>query len=690
MKQEGLNHNYAKNKDFAEEVMIDLLESWKSVKREREAREEVWHESYRSWSIPNDGSDRAYQGMANLNVPQLRKEVETMARRIYKGLLPEDYLKAEPNELQYEDLTIVNTQLVRHYYDNVIQIKKYIMPWIKQGVLYGTSPIRQYWCKKENEMLFRKRVPQMSQDGTIEFKYEITKDLVTLYNAPKLRAEDMFTHWVYPHTASNPSEIERAFSLTKVSKYDLLMKKERGTAYFDKTVLEQGKKVDFDFEDQQQRLSQFGQSGEFIANQKDGYFDLLEVWCHLTLPGTKYPVMCVVEIINESQIIRIQRNPYWHQLFPFDYMRFIIPPPGEFYGRGLPEAAQSLQNQLNDTMNQTMDSTTLALNNITIINPAYAPNAESFEIEPGAVWWADPNAVKQMSFPDLSDSGYKAAGALRQMISEMSDNQPQLPDPISGKARSTGQAQLAINEWQTDLFTFIDLIATEALSPMAFKTHSLIQQFIEEDDVIRVSCKYAGTWIERIVTPQEIIGRYDFKWIGALQIENQSIKIQQMLNFLRVWGSMPPELQGQVKIQFDNLIIKLLRDGFQIKDIQNIIETARLTSSVPPVIEEKVLAKGGLIKVHESDDDEVHLNFHLGKHQTDTDLISRALRSKHIQEHQEQMQKKVQAQQMQAQMQAMQEAQMQGQMQPARGPGNPSQIPESTDPADLERGMASE
>jgi DNA-binding transcriptional MerR regulator len=687
MKPEGLNHNYARNKDFAREVMNDLLEIWGSVKREREHREEIWHESYRSWSVPTQNQDRGYQGMADLNVPQLRKEVETMARRIYKGLLPEDYLKAEPSELQYEDLTIVNTQLVRHYYDNIIKVKQYIMPWIKQGVLYGTSPIRQYWCRKENDMLYRKRVPKLAGDGTIDFKYEVTKDKVVLYNAPRLRAEDMFTHWIYPHTATNPEEIQKAFSLTKISKHDLMAKKDRGTVVFDKYVLEQAKQSDFDFEEQQQRLAQVGQAGEFKAMRGDGYFDLLEIWCSLVLPGTKYPVMCVVEILNGSECIRIQRNPYWHQQLPFDYMRFIIPPPGEFYGRGLPEAAQSLQNQLNDTMNQTMDSTTLALNNITIINPAYAPNAESFEIEPNAVWWADPSAVKQMSFPDLSASGYKAAGTLRQMISEMTDNQPQLPDPIAGKARSTGQAQLAISEWQTDLFTFIDLIATEALSPMAFKTHSLIQQFIEEDDVVRVSCKYAGTWVERIVTPQEVIGRYDFKWIGALQIENQAIKVQQMLNFLKVWASMPPELQGQVKIHFDNLVIKLLRDGFQIKDIHNIVETARLTQSVPPIIEEKVLDKGGLIKVHEGDNDEVHLRVHVQALQVDKDLVTRALRSKHIQEHQEQLRKKVQHAQMQEEMQRMQQAQMQAEMPQGRGPGNPGQIPESVDPADMERGM---
>src|SRR5690606_30313257 len=177
-------------------------------------------------------------------------------------------------------------------------------------------------------------------------------------------------------------------------------------------------------------------------------------------------------------------------------------------------------------------------------------------------------------------------------------------DPIAGKARSTGQAQLAINEWQTDLFTFIDFIATEALAPMAFKTHSLIQQFIEDDEVIRITGKYANTWINRVVTPEDVVGSYKFTWIGALQIENQAIKTQQILNFLKIFPTFPPEAQQQIRLIWPNIITKLLRDGFLIKDIDNVLETKRMREATPPALEEKILKLGGMIRVVESDDDE--------------------------------------------------------------------------------------
>lgn len=683
--KEKLDRNFASDEKFATEIMTNLLEIWASCKSQREYREEIWQRSYRSWSIDHTEADKNYTGVANLKIPQLRKEIETMSRRIYKALLPDDYLKGETaTGFANQELITVNTQVVRHYYDNVIKIKKPLYPWTKQLVILGTSPIRQFWDKKTNEMFYKKRVPYTDAQGVIRFKAEPTREEITVYNAPKLRAEDLFNTWVYPTNAQTPDDIEITFYRTLVKKNDLEKKAKEGMCVRFDEFKDSGKSATHVDEESQERMAQFADSGEFRSLQGNNFFELLEIWCLLELPGSSKPVSCVVEIIDRQFCTRIQRNPYWHQMTPFDFGRFIIPPPGEFYGRGLPEAAISLQHQLDDTMNQTMDATTLALNNITIINPAYAPNAESFEVEPGAVWWADPAAVKQFTFPDLTDTGYKAAGTIRNWISEMSDNQPQLPDPIAGKARSTGQAQMAINEWQTDLFTFIDFISVEALSNMAFKTHSLLQQFLEDDDVIRVSGKYADTWIQRVVTPQDLVGRYKFNWIGALQIENQSIKTQQMLNFINVYKNLPPEAQQEVRMRWQNYTLKLMRDGFQIKDVENIVETDKLSATTPPELEEKILSLGGDIEVVKSDDDAAHLQYHQLEHAKDKNPLTRAYRSKHMEEHRKQQEEKIQ----EIKRMEMQMATLQAQGPQAQRPeGNVSQIPQSVTQDNLERGQ---
>lgn len=693
-RQERLDKNYASDEDFATELGNRLLDMWKLCKTQRQVRELMWQQSYRQWTVDQTHTDNQYTGMADLHIPQLRKEVETMSRRIYKGLLPEDYLKAEPEGgLGDDDLATVNTQVVRHYLDNVIQCKKALYPWAKQLVLFGTSPLRSYWHKEENELFYKKREAYADDQGIIRFKAVPVREKLIKYNAPKLRAEDIFNTWVYPHNAQSPDDIEVCFWRTWVKKFELKDKADKGMCYGFDNLQSAGTDQAQQYSESVQRTMQFGDSGTIMSLQGNDLFQLVEIWCDLKLPGEQTLTPCVVEIVGEKFVTRIQRNPYWHQEIPIDFGRFIIPPPGEFYGRGIPEAVINLQIQLDDTMNQTMDSATLALSPITIINPAYAPNSESFEVEPGAQWWADPSAVKQFQFPDLTEAGYKAAGTIKGWITELSDNSPQLPDPIAGKARSTGQAQLAVNEWQTDLFCFIDFISVEALNPMAYKIHSLIQQYISDDDVIKVSGRYAETWINRIVTPQDIVGRYKFKWTGALQIENQAIKTQQMLNFLNTYKQLPPEAQAKIQINWENLMIKLFRDGFLIKDVENLITTARMTESVSPYLEERILGFGGEIHTVDSDDDDAHIKFHTMAQNQDKDPITRAKRNKHINDHQNQKLQKQAAEQQAAQQQQMQQQQLtQGQPPGPNGPGpggpgNKTQIPQSTSQSNLEKGI---
>lgn len=688
MAKKPLDYNYAKDREFSEELTNKLLELWNLVKSNRDEREERWKEAYRAWSIDREDYDKGYIGRSNLYMPQLRKEVETMTRRIQKGLFPEDYLRAEPTRFENEDLCLVNTQVVRHYLDNKMNFKAKSQPWIKQGVLYGTSPLRTFWKKEVNEQFLRERYFVVRKDGILEPKLRKVQKSVTLYDAPYTRCEDIFNTWVYPHSAQSKDEIEIVFFKTIISDEELKKMEKRGELCHLEEIKEQGREsIQLD-EDEQERSQQFAEDGRRLATPDNKLYEYLECWLKVALPGEDCLVPVVVGIINEQLACRVQRNPYWHQEAPFNFFRFIIPPGREFYGRGLPEASISMQHQLNDTLNQGMDSATIALNPIAIVNPAFAPNADSFEFEPARTWWADPNAVKFSAVPDLSDIAIKNAGMIRGMITEMSDNSPQLPDPIAGKARSTGQAELAINEWQTDLFIFIETCGYEAMAPFAKQVHQLIQQNVSDEDIIRITGKYAGTWINRIVTPEEIVGGFDFRWMGSIQIESQAIKNQQMMNLLKLYPTLPPDAQAQIKLLWPNIMIKLFRDGFGIKDFQNIVETPDLNPSTPPNIEDRLMKQGGMVKVNKSDDDELHIKSHefcMNELDPKKDVYLRAVLAKHIAEHRaQQAQKQAEIKQVQMMMLAQGGRDMQNQ---GRGPGNTTQIPEATERSDLDRGM---
>lgn len=684
--------NYAKDRDFANEIMLRLYSCWYQVYTNRISNERRWYDVYNSWSVnlEQDSELKNYKGRANIKLPQLRKEVETMSRRIVKGLFPDDYLKAEPSKFVNEDLAVANTYIVRHYYDNVMNLKQSVMPWVKQGVLYGTSPMRQYWKKDVNKQLFKKRVFTKDKNGLLVSENKTVYEEVVQYDAPVVEACDLFQTWIYPESAAKPKDIEIVFNRSKVTLDWLRTQEKNKLAILPSDIENMGKDVDVEFDKTQLRLAAQGLTGIKKAPPGTKYYDLLECWVKLDIKGVMTP--CVVWIIDATIPIRIQQNPYWHQEPPFAWMRFIIPPPGEFYGRGLPEASLAVQYQLDDVLNQSMDSTTLSLNNITVINPAFAPNAASFEVEPGAIWWADPNAVKQFVTPDLSDIGIKNANMLRSIITEMSDNTPQLPDPIAGKARSTGQAQLAINEWQTDLFNFLEQISIEGLTVLAKQTHSLLQQNLPDDTIIRVAGKYATQWVNRVVTPEDLVGGFDFKWVGNIAIDNNSVKTQQMLNFLKILPMIPQD--SGIKFNWENFVILLLREGFQIKSPETLISTAHLNASVPPNIENKIINQGGEVEVCEQDDDDLHIKVHAIDGGKSKDVYIQSLYVKHIKDHEDAKAKKIQIMQM-MQQQMQQQQLMLAQQGPPKGKsggannpqGNQTQLSQSSNPADYARGM---
>jgi hypothetical protein len=682
--------NYASNKEYAEQMLAKMCSIWNDLRGSRNARERQWMDAYYAWSSGPGGEDfvsnetqsaRNYIGRANIRVPQLRKEIETMTRRLVKGLFREDYISALPNGLEDEKDAQVNAMIVRHYFDNKMNLKQSVTPWLKQNVTLGTSPMRTYWCKETNKQMFKKRHFVQNEQGILIPKSKTVYEEVTLYDAPVAEACDLFQTWVYPDTAQNPSQIQAVFFRTNVDLEYLKKMEAEGCYILPEGIENMGKEVTQEFEKTQERLQEFGASGTRPTLPGQKSYTLLQCWAKVLFPGQKHPTAAIVEIIDEAHCIRIQQNPYWFQAPPFVFARYILPFPGDFYGRGLPEVLLAMQSQLDDVMNQSMDSVTLTLNPLTIVDPSAAPNADSFEVEPGGIWWANPQAIKQFTFPDLSDVGIKNAGMLKGMISELSDNQPQIPDPIAGKARSTGQAELAIGEWQTDLFNFIEQISVEALNPFTGMVHSLIQQNISDDTVIKITGKLANEYIYKVATPEDLIGRYDFKWIGSIQSESQSVKTQQMLNLLKILPSIPPN--AGIKINWQNFMIRVLKEGFQLRNVEEIVETDRMKSSVPPLIENRILEMGGNIEVRHSDNDDIHINFHRLA-ESSPDALVRSKMAQHIAEHELQKRNK-------AQEAAMQQMMMQAQQVQGNGPSNPmgnqAQLSEATDSANLQRGL---
>jgi hypothetical protein len=155
-----------------------------------------------------------------------------------------------------------------------------------------------------------------------------------------------------------------------------------------------------------------------------------------------------------------------------------------------------------------------------------------------------------------------------------------------------------------------------------------------------------------------------------------------------------------VQVNYPALLTRIMRDGFQMGELDNIIETDFMKESTDPETENKIIKLGGEVDTSPSDEDDAHIQVHQ-KLAMDpkTDPYTRSVASEHIKEHINAKQKKMEAQQqqqMQMQMMAAQAAakankatgkQANPNAMPPNPMGNQGQLSQATDESNLHKGI---
>ncbi|MFA5445152.1 MAG: hypothetical protein WC262_09315 [Bacteroidales bacterium] len=106
-------------------------------------------------------------------------------------------------------------------------------------------------------------------------------------------------------------------------------------------------------------------------------------------------------------------NPFDFKEAPFidaSYLRI----PGEFEGYGLPLILESPQIMLNLVKNQRLDSATLSIHKMWVVNPLANINKDELVTRPfGIIYSIDPNGVREIQFSDIKASAYKEEELLK-------------------------------------------------------------------------------------------------------------------------------------------------------------------------------------------------------------------------------------------------------------------------------------
>lgn len=494
-------------------------------------------------------SRKNYEGLANIFVPEILRAVETVTAKVYQ------MITGQPDWFQYEGRdnngdegpAIALTQLVK-YQMAENNFKARLMDAIRQMVISGIVFRKILWdydsvkrmVPGQDEAGNPMPVPQMD---TIRDHWTIEP-----VNLLELHISDIDTPY---------NDLQKARWIGEeflVNKNFVKDKMRRG--WFSK--LHQSK-----LDDQSASGGKSSRSQELVESKlrssgfsnipKKGKYSIKERWGLLEASYVMSPealeadqleaddlVEAVVVIGNDSAILKLEVNPFWHKQKPYVACPY-VPIEGQLPGMGAAQIGESLQEEINDTRNQTMDNKTLILACMWLKSRGSGISNDQLKIRPnGVIVTNDINGLVPLRPPVVAGVGTNmesiAKDDLRQSVGAASNLQGIAQSGIGTATESNNVNREAMGRLLLSTELFCELL----LKPILVFAEYLNYQFYDHIKVIKIVGPNGVKF--RNLRPEEIAGQKNIVIKFAIDAsENPAVMRQQMMNFLNIMFNLPPQ-----------------------------------------------------------------------------------------------------------------------------------------------------
>lgn len=647
-----------------EKELIPLLPR---IRNDRWRFDERNQRFYRLWNCELDKN--SYMGRSKIFLPAARATIETFTNSIGRDFFPASdawYDVTAIEDISEEARADALKAAFDYFFTRKQKLKSDAMPGIRQLVLYGTSPFKVSFLDKDIEM-------QTLERGNLK---KITKK-VKLEYGPRIQPRDLFNFFVWPTTADSVQDASITIEDIEVTLDHLVqyakkpLKKnapEQGYVYeIPEEVFQQKDQQPKEwFRHRRERLQRMGLSSDPSDRWSELSWDrrnLSEIYWRTDLDGTGYNLW-LVTVVNDFYPIRIQKNPYWHQQRPYLVPR-LMRCVGEFYGRGIMEVIDRINYMMNDVVNQTMDSVQYEINPITLIDPSGVAFPNSVRLHPGAKWLInDPTKNVVFSKPaSVAAVGFTTLSLLQGYIHDFSGaNAAMQGQPaVRGRGRYQNTAsgmQTLLSQGSSTVVTMVEDLEQEFGEPALYQSYSLMEQFYNEKLMLRILGRKGAPIVQKRVELADIVGNYEFKWLGATSTRNRQIVGQQMINFLNIARGFPPQILQSLNWEW--LIKKIWSEAFGMKGQEELFSPQGSMTTVDPTLEFKLMLENRPIKVSPGDDDQIHLKQHYIDREKVSDPDILVEWDMHIKEHVNKLSQMVQQQKQMQMMQALAQAQQGG------------------------------
>ena len=548
---------------LGEEECREVIEHVLKGLSESDDRLKSWKEKIVKWYDLYGMVQRKknYDGLASIFVPEILRAVETVTAKIYGMIVgePQWYeYTGRDGDKDTEGPAIALTRLTAYQMEEN-HFKSRLMDSIRQLVLTGLCVRKIGWEYQEVTRKVR------GQDGKITEKKETIKDTWTFEPVDLLSIgisdvdvpynDIQKARWISEQTLG-----DKEYAFRKMSKGWF------SGRYKDKLV-EESEPNSSDSQNLKDRKLQA--SGYDALTKKKDQVEYIERWGLLPAKWVYSQeemsereledddqVESVVVIGNRKAILKLEVNPYGHGQKPYVFCPY-IPKEGEFAGMGIAQVGETLQEEINDTRNQTMDNKTLILMTMWVKTRASGIKNQDLRIRPnGIITTNDINGLAPLRPPVVAGVGTNMEGVAKNDLRESVGAASNLQG-IAQAGVDTATESTLINKESVGRINMVgQLFAELILKPALLMAEYLNYQYYDHEKVISVIGPVGVKFIK--ISPNDIAGSKNISIKLAVDAtESPSVMRQQLMNFLTIVQQMPPQV-----LQFHWNILEKIYENF--------------------------------------------------------------------------------------------------------------------------------
>jgi len=356
---------------------------------------------------------------SNVQIPYIQSAVETMVPRIVDAR-PEFTVLGRNED---DQVRAAKQQELMNFFWETAGMDATTEDFVRACLIYGTGYLQVSWKKDVRELRFLK-----SKDISSK-KYTWEKEKKTFFDGPMCEWVDNYNLWYDWHNTARRSkqywfkrlvltkdEIERRYPMADKTRLQLAFNSPGGDLTDYASVRQQVRTTNL--YTTKSSMAEMGSVGggsygtDKYYNTQDDLLKMYEVYEWWRPFADSYAV-----IVGGSNVPIFKDGdmpiPMDFKEAPFIEAAY-LKIPGEHEGYGLPLILESPQVMLNLVKNQRLDTATLSIHKMWVVNPLANINKDELVTRPfGIIYSIDPNGVREIEFSDIKPSAYKEEELLK-------------------------------------------------------------------------------------------------------------------------------------------------------------------------------------------------------------------------------------------------------------------------------------